>query len=145
MEKVGITIQYLDDSISRLCYVDGKSDWIDLRSAFDVSLKKGESTLLHLGVAMKLPQGYEAIICPRSSAYKNFGIIQTNHLGVIDESYCGPNDWWKLPILAMRDTFIGKNERVCQFRIIKHQPQLVFEEGELTGADRGGFGSTGTR
>jgi len=140
-----IRIQYLDNTIERLKYIDGKSDWIDLRCAKDISLKKGESALIPLGVAMKLPRGYEAHIVPRSSTYKNFGIIQTNHCGVVDESYCGPNDWWMMPVLAMRDTFIGKNERIAQFRIFEHQPQLVFTEEQLEGCDRGGFGSTGTK
>ncbi len=143
MEK--IQIQYLNDEIEKLRYIDGKSDWIDLRAAETVSLKAGEFRLIHLGVAMKLPEGYEAHIVPRSSAFKNFGIIQTNHMGVIDESYCGPNDWWKLPVLAMRDTVIEAGERICQFRIMKHQPQIFFEEGRLDGADRGGFGSTGVK
>lgn len=142
MEK--IQIQYLNDQIGRLEYIDGKSDWIDLRSAEEVVLKKGEFRLIHLGVAMKLPEGYEAHIVPRSSTFKNFGIIQTNHMGVVDETYCGPGDWWRMPVLAVRDTEIHVNDRICQFRIMKHQPQIVFAETErLEGADRGGFGSTG--
>ena len=87
-----IKIQYLNDEIERLRYIDGKSDWIDLRAAEEVELKAGEFKLIHLGVAMQLPEGYEAHIVPRSSTFKNFGIIQTNHCGIIDESYCGPND-----------------------------------------------------
>ncbi|MGI6118747.1 MAG: dUTP diphosphatase [Bilifractor sp.] len=138
-----IRIQYLNDRIERLRYIDGKSDWIDLRAAEDVTLKKGEFRLIPLGVAMKLPEGYEAHIVPRSSTFKNFGIIQTNHMGVIDETYCGPNDWWFMPVIAMRDTVIHFNDRICQFRIMEHQPKVVFEEGKLSGEDRGGFGSTG--
>ena len=138
-----IRIQYLNDQIERLRYIGGKSDWIDLRSAEDVSLKKGEFHLLPLGVAMKLPEGYEAHIVPRSSTFKNFGIIQTNHMGVIDESYSGPNDWWFMPVIAMRDTVIRFNDRICQFRLMRHQPEIRFEEGTLSGEDRGGFGSTG--
>ncbi|MCR5418084.1 MAG: deoxyuridine 5'-triphosphate nucleotidohydrolase [Lachnospiraceae bacterium] len=138
-----IQIQYLNDEITRLDYIDGKSDWIDLRSAEDVELKQGEFRLIHLGVAMKLPDGYEAHIVPRSSTFKNFGIIQTNHCGIIDCSYCGPNDWWRMPVYAVRDTKISKNDRICQFRIMKNQPSIVFEEGRLSGDDRGGFGSTG--
>lgn len=139
-----IKIQYLDDSISRLEYIDGKSDWIDLRAAEDVELKEGEFRLIPLGVAMQLPEGYEAHIIPRSSTYKNFGIIQSNHMGLVDESYCGPNDWWYMPAIALRDTKICKNDRICQFRIEKHQPKLVFDEvSALTGEDRGGIGSTG--
>lgn len=140
-----IRIQYLNDEIERLRYIDGKSDWIDLRAAEDVELKAGEFKLIHLGIAMQLPEGYEAHIVPRSSTFKNFGIIQTNHMGVIDESYCGPNDWWRMPVYAIRDTKIQKNERICQFRIMKHQPVIQFQEGVLDGSDRGGFGSTGTK
>ena len=139
-----IQIQYLDDTIEKLAYIDGKSDWIDLRSAVDVELKAGEFKLIHLGIAMKLPEGYEAHVVPRSSTYKNFGIIQTNHCGIIDSSYCGPNDYWYMPAYALRDTMIHKNDRICQFRIEKNQPKLVFDEvNELSGANRGGIGSTG--
>lgn len=139
-----IQIQYLDDTIEKLAYIDGKSDWIDLRSAVDVELKAGEFKLIHLGIAVKLPEGYEAHVVPRSSTYKNFGIIQTNHCGIIDSSYCGPNDYWYMPAYALRDTVIHKNDRICQFRIEKNQPKLVFEEvNELSGANRGGIGSTG--
>ena len=93
---------------------------------------------------MQLPKGYEAHIVPRSSTYKNFGIIQVNHMGVVDESYAGPNDWWYMPAYALRDTEIQVNDRICQFRIMEHQPQLVFEEQDrLEAPDRGGIGSTG--
>lgn len=143
-EMQKIRIQYLNDEIKRLAYIDGKSDWIDLRAAEDVVLKKGDYALIHLGVAMQLPEGYEAHIVPRSSTYKNFGIIQTNHMGVIDETYAGPNDWWRMPVLAVRDTVIHKNDRVCQFRIMEHQPEINFIECDtLDAPDRGGFGSTG--
>ena len=139
-----IQIQYLDDTIKRLCYIDGKSDWIDLRAAKEVAMAAGEFQLIPLGVAMQLPEGYEAHIVPRSSTYKNFGIIQTNHTGIVDHSYCGPNDWWYMPAYALRDTIIHKNDRICQFRIVKNQPKLVFDEVEaLSGKDRGGIGSTG--
>lgn len=141
-----IKIQYLDETIMRLTYIDGKSDWIDLRAAEDVTMKANEFKLIPLGVAMQLPEGYEAHIIPRSSTYKNFGIIQTNHMGLVDESYCGPNDWWYMPALALRDTTIEKNERICQFRIEKHQPKIQFTEvGKLEGKDRGGIGSTGRK
>ncbi len=139
-----IKIQYLNDEIKRLEYIGGKSDWIDLRSAEHVVMKKGEFHLIPLGVAMQLPKGYEAHIVPRSSTYKNFGIIQVNHMGVVDESYAGSNDWWYMPAYALRDTEIQVNDRICQFRIMEHQPQLVFEEQErLEAPDRGGIGSTG--
>ena len=141
-----ITIKYFTDKIEKLTYIDGKSDWIDLRAAEDVALEAGEFKLIPLGVAMKLPQGYEAHVVPRSSTFKNFGIIQTNHCGIIDESYCGDNDQWYFPAYALRDTEIHVNDRICQFRIMEHQPTIQFEETEkLTGADRGGIGSTGVQ
>ena len=141
-----IKIKYLNDEITRLEYIDGKSDWIDLRAAEEVELKAGEFKLIHLGVAMKLPEGYEAHIVPRSSTFKKWGIIQTNHCGIVDNTYCGPNDWWRMPVFALRDTKIEVNDRICQFRIQKNQPTLVFNEVEEMEADnRGGFGSTGTK
>ncbi len=141
-----ITIKYFTDKIEKLTYIDGKSDWIDLRAAEDVTLKAGEFKLIPLGVAMKLPQGYEAHVVPRSSTFKNFGVIQTNHCGIIDESYCGDNDQWYFPAYALRDTQIHVNDRICQFRIMEHQPTIQFEKTEkLTGADRGGIGSTGVQ
>ena len=139
-----IKIKYLSKEIDKLKFIDGKSDWIDLRSAERVELKSGEYRLIRLGVAIELPKGYEALVVPRSSTFKNFGILQTNSIGVIDESYCGDNDEWKYPALAMRDTVININDRICQFRIIKHQDFFEFEEvDKLNGVDRGGFGSTG--
>ncbi len=142
MEK--IQIKYFTNEIEKLTYIDGKSDWIDLRAAREMELKAGTYAMIPLGVAMKLPAGYEAHIVPRSSTFKNFGLIQTNHMGVVDESYCGDNDQWHMPVYAVRDTVIHVNDRICQFRIMEHQPQIVFDEVEmLTGPDRGGFGSTG--
>lgn len=139
-----IKIKYFTDEIEPLEYIDGKSDWIDLRASEEVTLKQGEFKLIPLGVAMELPEGYEAHIVPRSSTYKNFGVIQANHCGVIDGSYCGDNDMWRMPVIAMRDTVIHVNDRICQFRIMKNQPPVQFEVVEkLEGTDRGGFGSTG--
>ncbi len=141
---VSIKVRYISKEIEKLRYIDGKSDWVDLRSAEDVDLKAGESRLIRLGIAVELPEGYEAHIVPRSSTYRNFGIIQTNHMGVVDHSYCGDNDEWMYPVLAMRDTHISVNDRICQFRIMENQPALNFEEVEhLAGKERGGFGSTG--
>lgn len=142
MEK--IRIKYLTDKIDKLTYIDGKSDWIDLRAAESIDMKAGEFKLIPLGIAMELPRGYEAHIVPRSSTFKNYGIIQTNHQGVVDCSYCGDNDQWFMPAYALRDTHIELNDRVCQFRIVENQPALVFEEVvSLANADRGGIGSTG--
>ncbi len=141
-----IKIKYFTDKIDKLTYVGGKSDWIDLRAAEDVTMKAGESRLIPLGVAMKLPQGYEAHVVPRSSTFRNFGIIQTNHFGIVDESYCGDADQWYFPAYAVRDTQIRQNDRICQFRIMRHQPEISFEETDrLDGVNRGGFGSTGVR
>ena len=141
-----IRIKYFTDKIEKLRYIDGKSDWIDLRAAEDVVLKQGEFRLIPLGVAMQLPEGCEAHVVPRSSTFKNFGILQVNSMGVIDASYCGDNDQWFMPVLAMRDTEIHLGDRICQFRIMANQPQILFEEVDaLDGADRGGFGSTGTQ
>ena len=140
-----IKIKYFDNEIDKIKKID-KGDWIDLRAAETVELKAGEFKLIKLGVGMKLPDGYEAHIVPRSSTFKNFGIIQTNHCGIIDNSYCGDNDQWMFPAYAVRDTIIHKNDRICQFRIVEKQPELTFEEVEhLEDTDRGGFGSTGTK
>lgn len=139
-----LQIKYFTDKIDKLTYIDGKSDWIDLRVSEEVDMKAGEWRLIPLGVAIRLPEGYEAHVVPRSSTFKNYGLIQTNHMGVIDCSYCGDNDQWYVPMYAMRDVHIGINERICQFRIMKNQPALQFEEVEhLSDVDRGGFGSTG--
>ena len=138
-----IKIKYFTDKIDKISKIE-KGDWIDLRAAETVELKVGEFKLIPLGVAMQLPEGYEAHVVPRSSTFKNFGVIQTNHQGVIDNSYCGDNDQWFMPVLAMRDTKINVNDRICQFRIVDKQPKIVFEEVlELGNNDRGGHGSTG--
>lgn len=143
-QKQTIRVKYLTEKIDKLTYIGGKSDWIDLRAAEDVKMRAGEFHLIPLGIAVELPKGYEAHIVPRSSTFKNFGIIQTNHMGIIDETYCGDNDQWFMPAYALRDTQIHVNDRICQFRIMEHQPAVVFEETEtLSGEDRGGFGSTG--
>lgn len=138
-----IRIKYFTDEIEKLTKID-KGDWIDLRTAKEVTLKAGEFALIPLGVAMRLPTGYEAHVVPRSSTFKNFGIIQTNHQGVIDESYCGDNDQWFFPAYALRDTVIHVNDRICQFRIVQKQPEIQFDEVAVLGnEDRGGHGSTG--
>ncbi len=123
-----------------------KGDWIDLRSAEDVEMKSGEFRLIHLGVGMILPKGYEAHLAPRSSTFKKFGIITANAVGVVDNSYCGDEDEWCMPAVALRDTTIKKGDRICQFRIMENQPELRFEVvDKLCDESRGGFGSTGTK
>ena len=139
-----IKVKYFHDDMEELCYVAGKSDWIDLRAAEEVMLAAGEFRLIPLGVAIALPRGYEAHIAPRSSTFKNYGILQTNSVGVVDCSYCGDNDQWHMPVYATRDVTIEKGARICQFRIMENQPQLHFTRVEhLDAPDRGGFGSTG--
>lgn len=140
-----IRIKYFTDDIDRIKPIS-KGDWIDLRRAEKVTLKAGEFRLIPLGVAMQLPEGYEAHVAPRSSTFKNFGIIQTNSIGIIDNSYNGDNDQWFYPALAVRDTTINKNDRICQFRIMEIQPAVEFETVEKLGnEDRGGWGSTGIK
>lgn len=144
MRTEKIRIKYFAEGIEKLAYIDGKSDWIDLRAAETVELKTGEFKLISLGVAMELPEGYEAHVVPRSSTFKNYGILQVNSCGIIDGSYCGDEDLWYMPVYATRDTVVRKNDRICQFRIVENQPKLTFEEVERLGnRNRGGFGSTG--
>lgn len=139
-----IQVRYHSGMIDRLDYIDGKSDWIDLRAAKEYQIREGTFTLIDLGVSVRLPAGYEMIIAPRSSTFKNYGLLQTNGIGVIDESYCGDNDILRMPVYATRDTVVHINDRICQFRIQKHQPKIQFEEMEYLGeTNRGGFGSTG--
>lgn len=141
-----IKIKYFTDKIEKLKYIGGstRSNWIDLRAAETIELKAGEFKLIPLGVAMKLPAGYEAHIAPRSSTFKTWGLIQCNSVGVVDESYCGDTDQWMMPVYATRDTTINVNDRVCQFRIIENQPTIEFVEVEhMEDESRGGFGSSG--
>ena len=139
-----LKIKYHVKELEKLRYIDGKSDWIDLRVAENVSMKQGEYRLISMGISVEIPKGYEMLIVPRSSAYKNFGILQTNAIGVVDESFCGDNDIIHMPILAMRDTEIHINDRIGQFRLMPHQPEVHFiEVDHLDNEDRGGFGNTG--
>lgn len=129
--------------IPTLKQVDG-SDWIDLYCAADVCLDKDTFYIIPLGVSMELPAGYEAHVVPRSSTFKKWGLIQTNSMGVIDETYCGDDDKWGFPVYATRNVVIPFGTRLCQFRIEKKQPEIEFDMVEhLDGASRGGFGSTG--
>jgi dUTP pyrophosphatase len=137
-----IKIKYLKDiqKIERF----NVGDWIDLRAAEDVTMKAGEYRMIPLGVAMELPHGYEALVAPRSSTFRKYGILLANSVGIIDESYKGDNDEWNFLAYAVKDTKIRKNERICQFRIIQHQPLIHLQEVDSLGNDdRGGIGSTG--
>ena len=139
-----IKIKYFTD-IDKLEKI-AVGDLIDLRAAEDVEMKVFEYKLIPLGVAMKLPTGYKANVYPRSSTYKNYGIILANSVGQIDESYCGDSDQWYFPAIALRDTVIHKNDRICQFEIVKKMPEIEFIKVEkLEDKDRGGIGSTGTK
>ena len=143
-DKVSIKIKYHTDILP--IELNPNGDWVDLRAAEDINMDVGDFKLISLGISMKLPDGYEAHIVPRSSTYRHWGIIQANHMGVIDNSYCGDNDIWKFPAIAVRETTIYKNDRICQFRIVKKQPTLEFVEVDrLDEPDRGGFGSSGVR
>lgn len=140
-----LKIKYLAD-IDSIEQKEG-CDWIDLRCAETVNINAGEYAMIRLGVAVKLPKGYEAHVVPRSSTYRRWGVIQTNGVGIIDESYCGDGDEWMMPVYATRNTQIKKNERVCQFRITKKMPALdiisLTKDETLGNKNRGGFGSTG--
>lgn len=143
MEK--IKIKYFDNEIDKIEKIN-KGDLIDLRAAETVEMKAGDFKLIKLGVGMKLPEGYKANVYPRSSTYKNFGIILANSVGQIDNSYSGDNDEWRFPAIALRDTLIHKNDRICQFEIQKIQPEIEFEEVErLDDVSRGGIGTTGVK
>ncbi len=142
-EEIKIKYHY-EDALRLEKYFFG--DWIDLRAAEDVTFKEGEYKLISLGVSIKLPDGYEAHVVPRSSTFKYFGIIQANSFGVIDNSYSGDNDIWYFPAIALRDTTIHKHDRICQFRIVKNQPIIKLTEVSSTGhTNRGGIGSTGIK
>ena len=146
MNKI-IKVRYHDDFPGdKLLEIESleQGDWIDLRAAETVEMKAGEFRLISLGVSMKLPNGYEAHIVPRSSTFMKWHVLQTNHMGVIDNSYSGDNDIWRFPALATEDTVIHKNDRICQFRIMKKMDGVSIEKVDhLHGPDRGGFGSTG--
>lgn len=141
---IKIKIKYFDETIPKLQKID-KGNWIDLYTREDVTIKKGEQCLIPLNVAIKLPNNYEAIISPRSSTFSNFGLLQANSIGVVDTSYSGDNDEWKLSVVAYRNyVFIPKGTRLCQFRIQESQPCIELEiVNRLDSEDRNGFGSTG--
>ena len=140
---MNIKIKYFDKEIDKVEKIS-KGDLIDLRAPETVEMKKGDFRLIPLGVDMKLPDGYKANMYPRSSTYKNFGIIQANSVGQIDNSYSGDADEWRFPAIALRNTVIHKNDRICQFEIQKIQTEIEFIEVEhLDEVSRGGIGSTG--
>lgn len=138
-----IKIKYHNPDLTKIEKIE-VGDWIDLRASENIKLSAGEFKLINLGISMKLPEGYEAHVVPRSSTFKTWGVLQTNGMGIIDNSYSGTNDIWRFPAYAIRDTEIKVNDRLCQFRIVKKQPKVEFiEVDKLDDTDRGGFGSTG--
>ena len=137
-----IKIKYLDEA----CRIEKieKGDWIDLRSRIDLHMERGDFHIIPLGVCMELPKGFEGHLCPRSSTFKRWGLLQANSMGIFDNSFCGDGDEWGFPCYATRPVDIKKGDRLCQFRIIENQPPILFEEVETLGnPDRGGWGSTG--
>lgn len=139
-----IKVKYHSEELQKIEKIE-QGDWIDLRAAERVELKQGDFKLISLGISVQLPHGYEAHIAPRSSTFKKWGILQVNSVGVVDESYCGENDIWRMPVYATRDTVIECNDRICQFRIMKKMEPLTITTVEhMEGEDRGGFGSTGS-
>ena len=140
-----IKIKYHDADMELLQKIS-QGDWIDLRAAETVELKRGEFKLISLGVSMKFPDGYEGHVVPRSSTYKNFKVIQANSMGVIDNSYSGDDDVWMFPAIALEDTKIEKGDRICQFRMVKSMTKVRLDEvNYLDDQPRGGFGSTGVK
>ena len=139
--EIEIKIHYLEGS-PHLEKTDIGS-WIDLYVYEDITLKAGQRKYISLGVSMRLPEGYEALMVSRSSTFKRWGLLQTNAIGIIDNSYCGTDDIWMYPALATRDIVIPKGTRICQFRIQKEQPKIKFIESDYLGHERKGLGSTG--
>lgn len=151
--NITIKVKYFRDDLTRL-KIDPKGDMIDLYAAEDVTINEMDEALIPLGVAMELPIGYRANLLPRSSTFKKWGIIVTNSMGVIDHTYCGDNDEWKLAVFCLKGrefvngkkcTIIHKGDKIAQFEIVPVMPKVVLEEVDHLGnADRGGFGSTGS-
>ena len=144
MSEAVVLIKYHTDRIDPIGYIGEKSDWIDLRAAEEVRLQPGELAFISLGISVRLPEGYELWIAPRSSTFRNFGILMPNSPGIVDESYSSDEDILRMPALAMRETVIHVNDRICQCRLMAHQPRVTLQPVETLGHDaRGGFGSTG--
>jgi len=142
-DALDIKIKYHSKDINDVAKIR-VGDWIDLRSAEYVEMKMFDFKFISLGISMEIPEGYEMLLAPRGSTFKNFGIIQPNSPGVIDNSYCGDDDIIKMPALAMRDTIININDRICQFRLLPNQKTLNFiVVDSLSNSNRGGFGSSG--
>lgn len=144
-DNISIEVKYHNPDLIPINFIEN-GDWIDLRAAKEYKLFKGDFVLIDLGISVKLPEGYEAHIAPRSSTFKKWGIIQTNGIGIIDNSYCGEDDIWMMPVFAIKGSDIHVNDRVCQFRIVKKMPNniKINTVEHLSSENRGGFGSTGS-
>ena len=152
-----IRIKYFDNA-TKLKKIT-KGNWIDVYANKDVFVKCGEKKMVPLGFALELPEGWEGHLAPRSSTFKTWGIIQTNSVGVVDDTYIGDNDQWHMPVYCLqgkdiesengeevKGTWIRKGDKIGQFRIMEVMPEIEFEEVESFGnEDRGGFGTTGTK
>ena len=144
MKELTVLVKYHCPELTPLDYIGGNSDRVDLRAAEEVEMKAGDFRFISLGISVRLPEGYELWVTPRSSTFKSFGLLMVNSPGIVDESYSSDEDILKMPALAMRDTVIHVNDRICQCRLMPHQPQLRFEVVDTLGHNaRGGFGSTG--
>lgn len=136
-----IKIRYID---SPALEQNKKGGCIDLYNANEITLKKGEWGFIHLGVSMKLPDGYDALLLPRSSTFKRYGILLTNGTGYIDNIFNGQDDEWLACVLATRDITIPKGVRCFQFRLLEQQANITFEKTDnLNSNNRGSYGSTG--
>jgi len=142
-KNMDILVKYFKADTKRIARIE-KGDWIDLSSDDTIHLSPGDFKLVPLGIAVKLPIGYEAHLAPRSSTFKNWGVIQTNGVGIVDESYCGDGDQWFMPVYATRETTINRGDRICQFRIVQKMPIVnIIEAEKMEDKNRGGHGSTG--
>ena len=137
-----IKVKYHNPDLKEI-EVNPFGNFVDLRAAETVQLKKGDFRLIDLGISTELPAGYWGQLVVRSSVFKNYGLIQTNGFGVIDTTYNGEDDHWMLPVYATRDTEVKLNDRIAQFRLVKDQPFAIMEVEHLSDEARGGFGSSG--
>ena len=144
IDKLNVKLKLINNDYT--CMPEKKGDLIDLRAAQDIEMKQFQYGLIPLGVSMKLPAGYRANLVPRSSTWKNYGIIMSNSVGIIDSNFCGSGDEWKFPAIALRDTVIHKGDRICQFEIVPVMSPVRFDiTVELEDKNRGGIGSTGAK
>lgn len=144
-----LRVKYLQDA-TRMNKIT-KGNWIDVYAYQDTFVPEGERAMINLGFALELPKGWEGHLAPRSSTFKTWGVIQTNSVGVVDDTYIGDNDIWHMPVYCLQakdenGTWIKKGDKIGQFRIMEVMPEIEFEEVESFGnQDRGGFGTTGMK